>query len=510
MYLKQYLVRLGSAITLTSSFCGIVHAETDKPNILFINCDDLGVRNVGFNGDERFSTPNLDRLSKEGIIFTDAYSAAANCAPSRACMLTGQTGARHGIFTVGGSSRGNSIFQKLIPIKNNETVPLENILISEAIKEAGYTTIHLGKWHINNSPEEQGFDISIGGEHGAKEVGGYYGPFEKQLEKYNKNYDDASKQHLSALFVDEAIKLLNDATIRPFYMHLDFHLIHTPLHRVNEFAKTSTGKENSNYASMISKVDKEAARIIVALKDAGIAENTLVIFTSDNGAKAVYATQKPYRGGKGTYYEGGIRVPFFALWPGKIPSDTKCNVPIINLDMYPTFLAVAGIEAPEGKTLDGVNILPLLTQSGPIAERPLYWYFPIYLPANGPSKETTDPLFRTRPGSVIRSGNWKLHRYFEDGHLELYNLNDDIGERHNLADEMPEKAQELLTQLNKWLAEVEAEIPSEKNPKYDADAETEALQNAFSGHKQKKKRKNEQRKKTTKERAGTPRGDPAV
>ena len=464
-----------SALSLT-----LHGAPSQKPNILFLNADDFGVMNVGFDGDKRFTTPNLDKLAQEGMIFTNAFSAAANCAPSRACALTGQSGPRHGVYTVKSSARGDARFRKLIPIKNNTTVSLDNVLIPEALKPDGYTTIHIGKWHIGNKPEDQGFEISIGGKEAAPDYGGYYGPFKKDFgEKYNKNYpNNAEGVHLSDVFIDEAIKLFNDKSIEPFYMQIDFHLIHTPLHKVKEYYDKYKDRDDvlPDYASMIEKLDHGIGRIVAALKEAGIMNNTLIVFTSDNGAIRKSASQAPYRAGKGSYYDGGIRVPLFAVWLGKIQPGTKCDTPVDGLDLYPTFLAAAGAEKPKGKILDGVNILPLMTQTGTIPERNFYWHFPIYLQSyGGVVDEASDVLFRTRPGSVIISGNWKLHQYFEDGRLELYNLKDDIGEKHNLADEMPEKAKELLAKLDEWRKQVKAPIPTEKNSEYDPAAEKEAV-----------------------------------
>ena len=225
---------------------------------------------------------------------------------------------------------------------------------------------------------------------------------------------------------------------------------------------------NSTYAAMISSMDDGIGRIMAELEALGLSGNTLLLFTSDNGGVWKTSKQWPLRAGKGSYYEGGIREPMVVRWPGRIKAGTVCDIPVSGIDFFPTFLETAEVKTPGGKILDGVSLMPLLTRSGNIPDRPLFWHFPIYLEAyfnDGPF-ETRDNKFRTRPGSAVRFGKWKLLEYFEDGGLELYNLDEDIGEKHNLAKTSPGKAKELLAMLQSWRSELKAPIPSKLNPEY--------------------------------------------
>jgi len=255
-------------------------------------------------------------------------------------------------------------------------------------------------------------------------------------------------------------------------MYLAFYSVHTPLQTTKKLDEKYTEKggdilqHNAKYAGMIESVDTNIGRLMDKLDELGLTDNTLVLFTSDNGGVWGITSQSPLRAGKGSYYEGGIRVPMIARWPGVIKPGRTCDTPVINIDFYPTFLDVAGVACPNGKLLDGVSLMPLLRGTGNLPQRPLFWHFPIYLEQYKYAANTRDPLFRTRPGSVIRFGDWKLHEYFEDGGLELYNLKDDIGETTDLAKSMPGKVKELHQMLIDWRTEVGAPIPTELNPKY--------------------------------------------
>ena len=273
---------------------------------------------------------------------------------------------------------------------------------------------------------------------------------------------------------DEAIRLVTKNEDKPFFLYLAYFTVHTPLQAKPEkkasYAKKQATRAHNNptYAAMIESLDENVGRLMKSLEKRGLAENTLVLFTSDNGGVWTTSKQWPLRAGKGSYYEGGIREPLIVRWPGKIKPGTKCDTPVSGIDFFPTFLEAAGAAKPKGKTLDGVSLMPLLTQSGPIEDRALFWHFPIYLEGHvkqGPF-ETRDRTFRTRPGSVIRHGNWKLHEYFEDGGLELYNLEDDISEKKNLAKTHPEKVKQLYDMLAAWRKDLKAPVPTELNPAY--------------------------------------------
>ncbi|MCF6360346.1 MAG: sulfatase [Cyclobacteriaceae bacterium] len=436
-----------------------------KPNILLINIDDMGWRDVGFMGSEYYETPNIDALSTQGMIFTNAYAAASNCAPSRACMMSGQWTPRHGIYTVANSDRGKSSTRKLIPTQNNEYMPDDNILIPELLKKAGYITCHAGKWHLTDDPLQRGFDVNIGGSH-AGNPGSYYPPYKRvpSLKAPSKDY------YLTNLIMDKSLEFLNSVGNEPFFLYYAPYAVHTPIQPIKSLLSKYkdkpewNGQNNARYATMVENVDIQIGRMIANLKKSGKLKNTFIIFISDNGGVYKITKQWPLRAGKGAYYEGGIREPMFAFWKGKIQAGTKSEVPVSNLDFYPTILEVAGIEKPADKILDGQSILPVLTGNGELGERPLFWHFPIYLESG--NKETQDPIFRTRPGSAVRWGDWKLIQYFENNDIELYNLKDDISEKNNRFESNKTKANELMGILEKWRTETNAPVPTELNPKY--------------------------------------------
>jgi arylsulfatase A-like enzyme len=349
-----------------------------KPNIIYINADDLGVMDVGFTGNTRYNTPNLNKLAIEGMVFTNAYSPSANCAPSRAACMSGQVAARTGVYTVGNSDRGSETMRKLIPIENSTHLAEENVTIAEALKAAGYTNIHLGKWHLGDDPTTQGFDINIGGDtSGGPSGGGYFTPFNSgPMKPFSDLYPKGT--HRVDIFADQAIKFMKANKEKPFFMYLSYYSVHGTLQPVPEFVEKYKNIDglNATYASMIEKMDQGIGKIITELDSLGLKDNTMVLFTSDNGGICKTSTQAPFRAGKGSYFEGGIRVPLFVRWPKRVAAGSKCDVPIIGLDFFPTFLDAAGADKPEGKILDGVSIMPLLTQSGTIEKRPLFWHFP--------------------------------------------------------------------------------------------------------------------------------------
>lgn len=455
-------------VALTLGLLVASASAADQPNILYINADDYGVMDIGFNSD-RYRTPNLDQLRAEGMLFTDAYAPAANCAPSRACVLSGQYGPRHGVYTVNSSARGNSKDRKLIPIENTLHLDPEIMTMADALKAGGYTTIHLGKWHAGDDPLEQGFDVNIGGDKTGSPAGGYHSPFKRgSMKQYNKLYPKGT--HRVDIYADQAIQFMRANQNTPFFMHMAYYAVHTPLQAVPEFVDHYKGqKVHAVYASMVEKMDQGIGKILDEVEALGLAEKTLVVFCSDNGGVTDYANQAPYRAGKGSYFEGGIREPLIIRWPGKIAPDSTCEVPVCAIDFFPTFLEAAKLPVPENKILDGVSLMPLFEKNGAIAERTLFWHFPIYLQGYKNKGDFHDSVFRTRPGSALRQGKWKLHEYFEDGRLELYDLEADMGERTNLVESHPEKAAELHRMLKQWRAETDAPVPTELNPKYQVD-----------------------------------------
>ena len=435
-----------------------------KPNIVLINIDDMGWKDVGFMGSEYYETPNIDQLATHGMVFTDGYAAASNCAPSRACLMTGQWTPRHGIYTVGSSERGNTKDRKLIPTPNTEILDESHTIIPEVLKKQGYTTCHAGKWHLTQNPLTFGFDVNIGGSHSGHPVS-YYPPYK------NVKLKGGEDQHLTDLITEKVIEFI-DTVSAPFFLYFATYAVHTPIQPVRGVAEKyndkpeSNGQHNAAYASMVENLDRNIGLLMDKLETKGLLDNTLIVFTSDNGGLYGITQQKPLRAGKGSYYEGGIREPFFFVFKDKIAANSKSDVPITNLDIFPTILKYAGVEN-EDLILDGNDITSVLEGKNDKLERPLYWHFPIYLQAyNESDNENRDSLFRTRPGSVIRYGDWKLHCYFEDDGVELYNLSEDIGERNNLAIENTEKKKELLNLLKNWWKETNAPIPTELNPEY--------------------------------------------
>ncbi len=427
----------------------------------------MGWRDVGFMGSQYYETPNLNALAAEGMIFTNAYASASNCAPSRACLMSGQWTPRHGIYTVGSSERGKTNDRKLIPVRNKTILPDSQYTLAEALKDAGYIACHAGKWHLNEDPSTQGFDVNIGGSN-AGNPGSYYPPYINiPLEPSSGN------SYLTDFIMDKILEFLKSVNNKPVFLYYAPYAVHTPIQPVSkllpkyENKKEWNGQNNAEYATMVENLDIQIGRLISELKELGMFDNTFILFTSDNGGHYGITKQWPLRSGKGSYYEGGIREPMFAFWKGKISKGTKSDVPVTNLDFYPTIMEVAGIKKPEEKILDGQSLLPILIKSGNLRQRPLFWHFPVYLEAYLKEGDPTqDPLFRTRPGSAIRLGDWKLIQYFEYNDLELYNLTEDIGEKNNLTDSNPEKVKELLKMLESWRNEVNAPVPTQLNPQF--------------------------------------------
>jgi len=450
------------------SIIGAAQNETSHPNIIYINVDDLGWKDLSCMGSTYFETPNIDKFSKEGMTFTQGYASASNCAPSRACLMSGQNTPRHGIYTVGSSERGNKKLRKLIPIKNTNSISDQMVTMAEGFKLAGYITGSFGKWHISENPLNDGFDINIGGNHmGNPGKKGYFAPYNSL-----PNLDLAViGENLTDRLTTEAISFIESNKEKPFFLYLPFYAVHTPLMGKSELVQKyekkggRNGQDNPEFAAMVENVDMNIGRLLLLIDELKLRENTLIVITSDNGGIRAISHQDPLRAGKGSYYEGGVRVPYIVRWPAQIAADTINNSPIVNLDFFPTFMHLIGVSI-ENKVFDGKNITRLL-MGEEMDKRPIFWHFPIYLQAyNSKKDEGRDPFFRTRPGSAVVYDNWKLHHYFEDDAIELYNLHDDLGEKNDLSKVHAEKAAELFELLNNWRVEVGAEIPRELNLNY--------------------------------------------
>ncbi len=426
-----------------------------QPNIIYINVDDMGWTDPTFMGSTYHETPNIDRLAAEGMVFTNAYAPAANCAPSRACCLTGKYPPRHGIYTVGKSDRGESKHRKLIPTPNTLSLEAGTTTMASLLHDAGYKTCHVGKFHVGADPKDYGFDINIGGGHWGQPQS-YFSPYGGP----DNLPAEADGEYLTDRLGAEAITFIRDHRDCPFFLYLATYTVHGPLQAkesvIEKYRKKPPAKDHNHpvYAAMIESLDENIGRLLAVLDELGLTDQTLILFTSDNDG--VYNTTKqwPLRAGKGAYYEGGIREPMIIRWPQRVTAGTTCDASVTGIDFLPTFCDAAETQSID---VDGESIMPLLTGEGAFPDRPIFWHFPVYLETG--NAETQDELFRTRPGSAIRRGDWKLIEYFEDGVLEPCNLKMDIGEKQNLADAEPEKAAELHAALVDWRRKTRAPVP---------------------------------------------------
>jgi len=447
-------------------------SSTGPPNIVLIVADDLGWTDVGAYGTEFYETPHIDRLAREGIRFLSAY-ANPNCAPTRAALLTGRYSPRTGIYTVGSGARGQEEFRAMVPAENVTDLAVSEVVFAEPIRAAGYRTAHMGKWHMGTgefAPENQGFDLNIGGNDSGSPRGGYFAPWENpQLQP------GAEGEHLADRLADRAVEFIQAEDERPFLLYLPFYSVHTPIQAKADLeakyaAKPPTGgHSNPKYAAMVETLDTAIGRVLAALDESGVADHTVVLFTSDNGGLGGYAaagvdnrievtTNAPLRGGKGMLYEGGVRVPLIVRWPGVSPPGATCMEPVGSVDFFPTLLEIARADRSGVDTIDGRSFTNLIRDGrGQEPRPPIYWHFPGYLEARAQTG-----AWRTTPGGAVLEGNFKLIEFFETGQLELYDLEEDIGEKVNLAESNPAKAQELYGKLLAWRAETNAPMPTAK------------------------------------------------
>jgi len=440
--------------------------RNQKPNIIFILADDLGWTDTGFMGSDFYETPALDRLAGEGMVFTSAYANAPNCAPTRACLLSGQYTPRHGVYTVNSSERGRSEDRKLIPIPNTTTLDTNLITIAEALKEKGYNSASIGKWHLGRDPESgplaQGFDLNIAGDHQGHPKS-YFSPYENDFIT-----DGPEREYLTDRLTDEALRFIQDNANQPFFLYLPHFAVHTPIQAKQEkishyINRPGDGSHNNpEYAAMIESLDEGVGKIISLLDELKIRDQTVVIFFSDNGPYGAISGAEPLRGSKGMLYEGGIREPLIISWPGRITEGSTCDIPVMGIDFFPTFLELGGIKDFSDQVLDGQSIVPLLSGKKRWKREAIFWHFPAYLEQYA----GMDQKFRTTPASVIRKDHWKLIEFFEYGTTELYNLKEDIEESNDLSTTCPKKTRELHNDLLKWRESVNAPVPVEINPEY--------------------------------------------
>jgi arylsulfatase A-like enzyme len=434
-----------------------------RPNVVFFYVDDWGWTDAGFLGSAFYETPHMDRLAAEGMRFTDAYSGGPNCAPSRATIMSGQYTPRHGVFTVNKSTRGKSKDRKLIPIENRRVLLDEVVTLAEALREAGYVTANVGKWNLGDDPRTQGFDVNVAGYIGGPR-GGYFAPYGlPDLE------DGPEGEYLTDRLTEEALAFIDEHADEPFFLYFPHFAVHTPIQSRDDLREKYEAREpdenhrNAEYAGMLESVDHSLGRVLAKLDELGLRGNTLVFLHSDNGGHGDFTCNAPLRGGKGMLYEGGIRVPLVARWPGRIAAGATCDEPVHGVDFYPTLLELAGARPPANQALDGRSLVPLFDGAPELERDALFWHFPAYLQAY---RGTIGP-WRTTPVGVVRQDDLKLLEFFEDGRIELYDLAADPGEAVDLAASRPEEARSLHARLKTWREEIGAAIPAEPNPKYE-------------------------------------------
>ncbi|MBI3849482.1 MAG: sulfatase [Verrucomicrobia bacterium] len=455
---------------------GRLHGAAPKPlNILFILADDLGWSDVGCYGGDLHETPNIDRLARQGVRFTDAYAAAPVCSPTRASLMTGKHPARLHLTTWYEAAANPPRNRKLIPPVTVANLPHTETTVAKTLQSAGYLTALVGKWHLGEAafyPETHGFDINIGGTHwGAPQT--YFYPYRGSQHfggefRYVPHLEfGRSGEYLTDRLTDEALKIIDSAQGRPFFLYLAHHAPHAPIEAksdlVAHFAKKISPQmhhENASYAAMIQSLDESVGRLLARLASRNLADRTVVIFTSDNGgylkdSSGRFVTDNyPLRSGKGALYEGGLRVPLIIRWPGVTLADAICHEPVVSTDLFKTLLEITGMKTTDAPD-DGVSLMPLLRSPAAHSSRAaLYFHYPHYYPT-------------TTPVSAVRAGEFKLLEFLEDNHVELYNLKTDLSEQNNLAASLPAQAEELRQQLHAWRKQVAAQMP-QPNPNFDA------------------------------------------
>jgi len=421
-----------------------------RPDVLVILADDLGWHDVGFTGGTLGLTPNIDRLAAESTVFSNAYSDGPNCAPTRASLLTGLATPRHGIITVMSSKRGKAENRRLEPVPNVRTLDQSLPTLPGLLQEAGWRTVHLGKFHVGADPTQHGFTDSIAG-NTRGHPRSYHSPYRNEALE-----DGPEGEYLTDRIADEAVALLADDDDRPVFMHLAFFAVHTPLQARADLLETMKDRHPERtgvahrYGAMLMAMDEAIGRVLSALEKRG--RPSVVVFASDNGGLARIADNGPLRGSKGMLYEGGVRVPLSVRWIG-VGAPDSTDHPVILRDLAPTILDHLGVE-PGSVRMDGGSFATIA--EGIVPEpRPLHWHFPAYLEGGGAAGP-----WRTTPVSAIRDGRWKLLEFFEDGRLELYDLETDPAERVDLSDVHGDVTRRLHGDLGSWRDRVGARLPT--------------------------------------------------
>ncbi len=464
---------------------GSLHAA-ERPNFVFILVDDLGYMDIGaYNPETFYETPNVDRLAAGAMRFTDGYAANPVCSPTRYSIMTGKYPTRVDATNFFAGTRGG----RFRPAPLNDRMPLEEVTVAEALKASGYTTYFAGKWHLgpdeNFWPTKQGFDVNIGGHRagGPFRAGKYFSPYANPRLK-----DGPKGEHLTDRLASETAAFIEQNKDRPFLAYLSFYTVHTPLmapkklvekyqakaQRLGLDKKEAFGLEeqvwanakqkrrvrtlqaHATYAAMVESMDRAVGKVLDKLDALDLADNTVVMFMSDNGGLSTSegspTSNLPLRGGKGWLYEGGIREPYMIRWPGETGGEI-CSVPVVSTDFYPTILDIAGVESEEGRGQDGVSLTKLLKGGKSLDREAIYWHYPHYSNQGG------------FPGGAIRMGNWKLIERYEDGRVHLFNLEDDLGERTDVAADHAKLVGEMRAKLHLWYKDVDAKFLQAKDGK---------------------------------------------
>jgi arylsulfatase A len=468
--LRRFLSLIACSIFAAAS------GQEPPPNIVLMLIDDLGWTDLGCYGSKYYETPHIDQLAKDGMRFTDAYSACTVCSPTRAAVLTGKAPARlHLTDYIPGHQRPNARLS--IPGWTMH-LPLEEETLAERLKTRGYATASIGKWHLGGAgfePSRQGFDVNVGGTEGGAPPS-YFSPYQIATLK-----DGPKDEFLTDRLTSEAISFIEAHKEGPFFVYLPHYAVHTPIMGKPEVVakyqarKADGGHANPVYAALVESVDDSVGRLREALKRLQLEGNTIFIFTSDNGGlsgtvgaqgwRRGPTDNSPLRWGKGGAYDGGVRVPLIVAWPDKVPAGTVCDVPVISYDFMPTLLDATQTPLRDGQVVDGESLLPLLMENGLLKRDAIYWHYPHYHPGSA------------TPYSAVREGDWKLVHFYEDDRVELYNLRRDPGEMQNVQATEGDVTQRLTAKLQAWIQEVGAQEPA-PNDAYDPEKAWEAVRKA--------------------------------
>ncbi len=470
---RRGFLRLGLGLAAAGSKPAA--AQTAKngrpPNIVLFLVDDLGWMDLGCQGSAFYETPRIDRLAQEGMRFTNAYSACPVCSPSRAALMTGKYPGSVG-FTGHVTAIRRHRYKKhgrILPPDDFMFLRRSETTLAEALQPAGYVSASIGKWHLGSEPywpEKQGFDLNVAGyDHGSPPT--HFFPYRNPGKEWNAAIPTLQGgkpgEYLTDRLTDEAVRFIERNSQKPFFLYLTHYAVHTPLEAPNNLIpkyerklRNDDSQFSAVYAAMIERVDASLGRVIDALERLGLRGDTLVVFTSDNGGEQAATRNAPLREGKGHLYEGGVRVPLIVSLPGRVRAGAVSDAPVSGVDLYPTIVEAAGAQARPGET-QGRSLMPLLESGGGFPARDLCWYYPHYSPQ------------AKRPGAALRSGRFKLIEHYDPPEVELYDLENDIGESRNMAVENPEKTTELQGRLRQWIA-ANVPIRHRLNPDYDPQA----------------------------------------